>query len=45
MEANDYHVVVYQIHSYLYKCLKDGIEPNWDSIEKFKDEYNINENT
>lgn len=43
MAANDYHVVVYQILAYLYNCLKDGAEVNLYSIEKFKEENDINE--
>lgn len=43
MAANDYHVVVYQILAYLYNCLKDGLDVNLHSIEKFKEENDINE--
>lgn len=42
MAMNDYHVVVFQILSYLYRCLKDGIEPDLEAIENYKKEYGIN---
>jgi len=43
MAANDYHVIVYQILAYLYSCLKDGVDVDLASIERFKDENIINE--
>lgn len=43
MAANDYHVVVYQILAYMYRCLKDGTEANPQSVEKFKEDSGINE--
>lgn len=43
MAANDYHVIVYQILAYLYSCLKDGVDVNLASIEKFKEENLIND--
>ena len=43
MAANDYHVIVYQILAYLYSCLKDGVDVDLASIEKFKEENLIND--
>ena len=42
MAANDYHVIVYQILAYLYSCLKDGVDVDLASIEKFKEDNLIN---
>ena len=43
MAANDYHVIVYQLLSYLYECLKEGQFPNIDALDKFRVDKNINE--
>lgn len=43
MPANDYHVIVYQLLSYLYECLKEGQFPNIEALDKFRADKNINE--
>lgn len=42
MAMNDYHVVMYQILSYLYNCLKEGREPDLEAMENYKKVYDIN---
>ncbi len=39
MAKDDYHVIVYQILSYLYMCLKKGQKVNGDKIDWDKSEY------
>lgn len=34
MTKDDMHVVVYKILTYLYQCLKDGVEPNIKQAQK-----------
>jgi len=36
MAWNDYHVLVYCILSYLYRCLKSGEMPNGDDVSAAK---------
>ncbi len=44
MAKDDYHVIVYQILSYLYTCLKNGEKVKGDKITWDKSEYfTINE--
>lgn len=42
MAMDDYHVVVFQILSYLYACLKEGKEPDLSAMNNYKEEYGIN---
>lgn len=42
MAADDYHVIVFEILSYLYKCLKKGDTPNADDINNYKQLHGIN---
>lgn len=35
MAKDDYGVVCYKVLSYLYRCLKEGIEPNITQAEEF----------
>lgn len=39
---NDYHVIVFQILSYLYGCLKEGKEPEPEAMDNYKKIYDIN---
>lgn len=34
MAKDDMHVVIYKILSYLYQCLKEGIDPNIEQAQK-----------
>lgn len=43
MAKNDYHVVVYQILSYLYQCLKNGIPVDEKCINNNNNYISINE--
>lgn len=43
MAKDDYHVIVYQILSYLYDCLKRGIDPDPRQISCRSDFFRINE--
>lgn len=45
MAKDDYHVIVYQILSYLYECLKKDIKVNGKNISYETSKYfNINKN-
>ena len=45
MAKDDYHVIVYQILSYLYTCLKKGIKVNEKNLSYEDSKYfNINKN-
>lgn len=44
MAKDDYHVIVYQILSYLYQCLKKGIRVEGKNIEHNSKYLKINEN-
>ena len=35
MAADDFDVVVFKVLSYLYQCIKDGVEPNPDKAQEF----------
>lgn len=43
MAKNDYHVIVYQILSYLYQCLKSGIDVEKEKLQPGSRIININE--
>lgn len=43
MAKDDYHVIVYQILSYLYQCLKKGVEVDGKNIEHNSKYFKINE--
>lgn len=44
MAKNDYHVIVYQILSYLYKCLKDGEQIHAKNLMYNGSLFQINKN-
>ena len=33
MAADDFDVVVFKVLSYLYQCIKAGVEPFWRSVD------------
>ena len=35
MAADDFDVVVFKVLSYLYQCIKAGVEPNPDKAQEF----------
>ena len=35
MAADDFDVVVFKVLSYLYQCIKEGVEPNPDKAQEF----------
>lgn len=35
MSADDFDVVVFKVLTYLYQCIKDGVEPNPDKAQEF----------
>ena len=35
MAADDFDAVVFKVLSYLYQCIKDGVEPNPDKEQEF----------
>lgn len=35
MAADDFDVVVFKVLSYLYQCIKDGVEPSPDKAQEF----------
>lgn len=35
MAADDFDVVIFKVLSYLYQCIKDGVEPNPDKAQEF----------
>lgn len=43
MAKDDYHVIVYQILSYLYDCLKKGMDPDPKQISCRSEFFSINE--
>ena len=43
MARDDYHVIVYQILSYLYQCLKKGNDVNADLLKADSPMLNINQ--
>ena len=43
MTAYDYHVIVYQILTYLYECLKNGEDVSLEALKKYKEDLPIND--
>lgn len=41
MAKDDYHVIVYRILAYLYKCLKSGHRPSLDYLQYDTDDFPI----
>lgn len=42
MAADDYHVIVFEILSYLYDCLKKGVTPDMEAVEGYRTATGIN---
>lgn len=43
MAKNDYHVIVYQVLSYLYACLKGGKDPSAEELRAIALKAELNE--
>ena len=43
MAANDYHVIVYQLLSYLYECLKEDRDVSLAALSRFRQDIPIND--
>ena len=44
MAKDDYHVIVYKLLAYLYRCLKDGEAIQTDLLEPGSRMINVNQN-
>lgn len=44
MAKDDYHVIVYKLLAYLYRCLKDGEAIQADLLEPGSRMFNVNQN-
>ena len=43
MSKNDYHVLAYRLLSYLYACLKDGMQPDMEYLQYNTKDFPIGE--
>lgn len=43
MSKNDYHVLAYRLLSYLYACLKDGVQPDMEYLQYNTKDFPIGE--